>query len=64
MAKIQVTIDETFFERVLSSENPMAVMLEEMLNKFLQAEMTDFVGVERHERSDERRGYRNGSYRR
>lgn len=62
MAEFQVIIDETLFERMLFEENPMAVMLEKMVNQFLQAEMTELVGAEHYERSDERRGYRNGSY--
>ncbi|WP_103017051.1 transposase [Salinibacter ruber] len=33
-------------------------------NQILQAEMTDHLGAGPEERTDERRGYRNGSYRR
>jgi hypothetical protein len=33
-------------------------------NQILQAEMTDHLGAEPGERTDERQGYRNGSYQR
>ncbi|MCS3627231.1 transposase-like protein [Salinibacter ruber] len=42
----------------------MAALLEPILNQILQAEMTDHLGAGPEERTDERRGYRNGSYRR
>ena len=40
----------------------MAVLLEPVLNQILQAEMADYLGAEPGERTDDRQGYRNGSY--
>ena len=34
------------------------------MNEILQAEMTEHLGAEHGERTDERQGYRNGSYER
>ena len=40
------------------------VLLEKVMNEVLQAEMTEHLGAEPGERTDGRRGYRNGSYER
>ncbi len=42
----------------------MAALLEPILNQILQAEMTDHLGASPEERTDDRQGYRNGSYQR
>jgi hypothetical protein len=42
----------------------MAVLLEPILNQILQAEMTEHLGAEPGEQTDDRRGYRNGTYER
>ena len=42
----------------------MDLLTEKVLNQILQAEMTDHLGAGRYERSEERTGYRNGSYER
>ena len=38
--------------------------MEKMFNQILQAEMSDHLGADRYERSEDRTGYRNGSYER
>jgi transposase-like protein len=40
------------------------VLLEKVMNEILQAEMTKHLGAEPGERTDDRCGYRNGSYER
>jgi len=42
----------------------MAILLEPILNQILQAEMTEHLGAEPGEETDDRLGYRNGSYER
>ena len=42
----------------------MAVLLEPILNQILQAEMTEHLKAEPGEQTDDRRGYRNGTYER
>ena len=38
--------------------------MEKVFNQILQAEMSDHLGADRYERSEDRTGYRNGSYER
>jgi transposase-like protein len=42
----------------------MAALLQPILNQLLQAEMTEHLRAEPGERTDQRRGWRNGSYKR
>ena len=49
-------------EKILLGDRGMDLLTEKVLNQILQAEMTDHLGAGRYERSEERTGYRNGSY--
>jgi hypothetical protein len=40
------------------------VLMQKMFNEVLQAEMTEHLGADRYERSEDRTGYRHGSYER
>jgi len=40
------------------------VLLEKVMNEILQAEMTEHLKAEPGEQTDDRQGYRNGSYER
>ena len=51
-------------EKILLGDRGMDLLTEKVLNQILQAEMTDHLGAGRYERSEERTGYRNGSYER
>lgn len=64
MAESQGNIDPLQIQRVVRSERGLAVLLEGVLNQLLEAEMTEHLGAGPHERSDVRRGRRNGHYRR
>jgi len=64
MATFEITIDDEKIQELLQGDRGMAVLLEPILNQILQAEMTDHLGAEPGQRTDERRGYRNGSYQR
>ncbi|MCS4103362.1 IS256 family transposase [Salinibacter ruber] len=64
MATFEITIDDEKIQELLHGDRGMAALLEPILNQILQAEMTDHLGAGPEERTDERRGYRNGSYRR
>ena len=57
---IQVTLDTDQFKDLFNGDNPMRVLLEQVLNQVLEAEMTEHLGAERYQRTDERRAYRNG----
>jgi len=64
MATFEITIDDEKIQELLQGDRGMAALLEPILNQILQAEMTDHLGAEPGERTDERQGYRNGSYER
>ena len=64
MATFEITIDDEKIQEMLQGDRGMAVLLEPILNQILQAEMTEHLRAESSERTDDRRGYRNGSYER
>jgi len=57
-------IDDEKIQQLLRGDRGMAVLLEPILNQILQAEMTEHLGAEPGEQTDDRRGYRNGTYQR
>jgi transposase-like protein len=59
---IDFTDDE--LERILYDDQGAALLMQKVLNEVLQAEMTGHLRADPHERTDARRGYRHGSYRR
>jgi transposase-like protein len=61
MATFEITIDEEQIEAI-SQGDGVAAILRPLLNQILEAEMTEHVGAEPHERSDQRTGRRNGHY--
>ncbi|PSQ51381.1 MAG: hypothetical protein BRD28_05680, partial [Bacteroidetes bacterium QH_10_64_37] len=52
------------FEKILLGDRGMDLLMEKVLNQILEAEMTEHLGADLQERSEERTGYRNGSYER
>ena len=64
MTQIEVTFDEDTLREVLLGDRGAEVLLEKVMNEILQAEMTEHLGAEPGEHTDDRRGYRNGSYER
>lgn len=64
MTQIEVSFDEETLRKVLLGDKGAEVLLEKVMNEILQTEMTEHLGAEPGERTDDRRGYRNGSYER
>ena len=64
MATFEISIDDEKIQELLQGDRGMAALLEPILNQILQAEMTDHLGAEPGERTEDRQGYRNGSYQR
>jgi Transposase and inactivated derivatives len=64
MATIEIEINDEKIHQLLRGNRGMAVLLEPILNQILQAEMTEHLKAEPGEETDDRRGYRNGSYER
>lgn len=64
MAHLELTLSDEQIQEALFGDRGMAVLMEAVLNQVLQAEMSAHLGAESGERTDARRGYRNGSYER
>jgi len=64
MTDLNVTFSEEELEQVLFGNAGVDLLMEKLLNEVLQAEMTEHLGADRYERSEERTGYRHGSYER
>lgn len=64
MTDLNLTFSEEELERILFGDGGLEVLMEKMLNNVLQAEMTEHLGADRYERSEDRTGYRHGSYER
>ena len=62
MTQIEGSFDEKTIREVLLGDKGTEVLLEKVMNEVLQAEMTEHLGAEPGGQTDERRGYRNGSY--
>ena len=64
MATIEIEINDEKIQQLLQGDRGMAVLLEPILNQILQAEMTEHLKAKPGEQTDDRRGYRNGTYER
>jgi len=64
MAEVEVSIERDEIQRLIHSDHGLAELVEQVLNQLLEAEITHHLGAGRHERTPERRGRRNGHYRR
>ena len=45
---------------LLGGQDGLAKLLEEILNQVLEAQVSEALGAVRHERTEDRQGYRNG----
>jgi transposase-like protein len=64
MATPEMEIPDEKIQEMLQGDRGIEVLLEPILNQILQSEMTEHLGAGPEERTDSRRGYRNGSYQR
>ena len=60
MAGYDVHVSKDFLPGLLTGQDGMAKLVETVLNQVLEAQVTESLGADRFERSDERQGYRNG----
>ena len=60
MTDYNISVDKDLLPELLSSEDGLAKLVESVLNQILEAQVSDSLGAAKHERSDERVGYRNG----
>ena len=64
MAELQFTIPADKIQAMLFGERGAEVLMEELFNQLLQADMTEHLGADPGEKTKKRRGYRNDSYKR
>jgi putative transposase len=57
-----ITISDEILHGFLSQNQGPAKLLEQVLNQILEAQLTDQLGAGRYERTEGRKGCRNGSY--
>ena len=60
MAGYEINVGSDLLPGLLSGQDGLAKLVETVLNQELEAPVTETLGASRHERTDERAGYRNG----
>ena len=60
MAGYDVSVGRDLLPELLSGPDGLAKLVETVLNQVLEAQVAETLGADRHERSEERQGYRNG----
>jgi transposase-like protein len=60
MPDYQITIDGETVHGLFQGDAGLAKLLEQVLNQVLEAQVSEQLGAERYERTEERQGYRNG----
>ncbi len=60
MPDYQITIDGETVQGLFQGDTGLAKLLEQVLNQVLEAQVSEQLGAERYERTEERQGYRNG----
>ncbi|BDG34069.1 hypothetical protein PthBH41_37810 (plasmid) [Parageobacillus thermoglucosidasius] len=62
MAQYHITVNDELLHRLFTRDEGLAKLLEQVFNQILEAQAEEQLGARRYERTEERRGYRNGSY--
>ena len=62
MACIELSLTEDEIQGLFRGDRGLARLLERICNELLEAEITEHLGAEPHERTDGRQGWRNGHY--
>lgn len=60
MAGYDISVGKDLLPGLLGNQDGLAKLVETVLNQILEAQVTESLGADRHERSEERQGYRNG----
>lgn len=60
MTDYNITVGKDLLPELLSSQDGLAKLVEGVLNQILEAQVSESLGADKHERSEERTGYRNG----
>ena len=62
MACYQINLDEDVVNGLLTRDDALAELVRQVVQQVLVAQVTEHIGAQRYERTEERKGYRNGSY--
>lgn len=65
MAQYQISVDSKLLQQLFlgnSQDAGVAALLESVLNQVLQAQASEQLAAEPYERTEDRQGYRNGTY--
>ncbi len=60
MADYDVTLSESMMPDLLERPNALAQLVQTVIQQVLEAQVSEHVGADRYERTDDRAGYRNG----
>src|SRR5258708_5016581 len=60
MPDYQISIDGETVHGLFQGDSGLARLVEQVLNQVLEAQVSEQLGAERYERTEERQGYRNG----
>jgi putative transposase len=60
MTGIDVNVSKELLPGLLSSQDGLSKLVEVVLNQILEVQVSEALGADRHERSEDRTGYRNG----
>ncbi len=61
MTKYNVTVDKDLLPELLTGQDGLAKLVEDVLNQVLEAQVSESLNAEPYERSEGRAGYRNGN---
>ncbi len=61
---LSIDLSDAEIEKILLGDQGRDLLMEKVFNQILQAEMTEHLGADRYERSENRSGHRNGFYER
>jgi len=61
MAGYEVSVGRELLPGLLSGQDGLAKLVEEVRTPILEAQVTEALGAQRHKRTEERAGYRNGT---
>ncbi len=65
MAQYQITVNSELLQELFllnGQDSGISKLLGSILNQILESQVAEQIGAERYERTEERKGYRNGSY--
>jgi transposase-like protein len=60
MPQYQLTLDSDTLQHLFAGNDPLAQLLEQGLNQILEAQVTEHLQAQPYERTDQRKGHRNG----